>query len=138
MAAADAIRMESILKYLIDSNVLIEHLNGACEATNFIQNHWELSGISAVTKIEVLGFPFPTQQAESGAEELINAMELISISEKIVEQTIRLRKMTRIKIPDAIIASTALNHQLVLVTRNIEDFKNLKGLRYMDPFALKP
>lgn len=125
------------MEYLLDSNVIIEHLNGADEATAFIHNHAQTSGISAITKIEVLGFAFPTLKAESAAEELINAMEMIGLSEKIIQQTIRLRKAMRIKTPDAIIAATALHHQLVLATRNTDDFKDIEGLTYVDPFAVK-
>ena len=40
----------------------------------------------------------------------------------------------RIKIPDAIIAATALHHQLVLATRNTDDFKEIEGLAYINPF----
>lgn len=123
------------MKYLLDSNVIIEHLNGAQEATAFIQNHAQTSGISAITKIEVLGFPYPTQEAESAAEELINTMVLIGLSEKVIHQTIRLRKVMRIKTPDAIIAATALQHQLVLATRNTDDFKDIEGLTYINPFV---
>jgi len=44
----------------------------------------------------------------------------------------------RIKIPDAIIAATALHQELVLVTRNTDDFKEVEGLTYINPFAVKP
>ena len=36
---------------------------------------------------------------------------------------------------DAIIAATALVHDLPLVTRNEEDFKHVTGLRVVNPFA---
>ncbi len=123
------------MKYIFDSNLIIEHLNGAEQATAFILEHASSAYISAVTKIEVLGFAFPTKKAESAAEELIDAMEMIGLSNKIIEQTIRLRKIMRIKTPDAIIAATALQHQLVLVTRNTDDFKDVEGLTYINPFV---
>ena len=44
----------------------------------------------------------------------------------------------RIKTPDAIIAATALHHQLVLATRNTADFKDIDGLNHINPFAEKP
>jgi len=44
----------------------------------------------------------------------------------------------RIKTPDAIIAATALHHQLVLATRNTDDFKEIDGLNHINPFAEKP
>ena len=36
---------------------------------------------------------------------------------------------------DAVIAATALTHNLPLVTRNTQDFKHVAGLRLLDPFA---
>jgi len=37
---------------------------------------------------------------------------------------------------DALIAATALHHDLMLTTRNTEDFVNIAGLKLRDP--LKP
>jgi len=65
-------------------------------------------------------------------------MEMIGLSGKIIEQTISLRKVMRTKIPYAIIAATALHQELVLVTRNTDDFKEVEGLTYINPFAVKP
>ena len=36
---------------------------------------------------------------------------------------------------DAIIAATALEHGLMLVTQNVDDFKGVEGLRVVNPFA---
>jgi predicted nucleic acid-binding protein len=45
-----------------------------------------------------------------------------------VERTIQIRRKNRIKLPDAIIAATTLQNDLILVTSNISDFKNIKDL----------
>jgi toxin FitB len=39
------------------------------------------------------------------------------------------------KLPDAIIAATALVHGCELVTRNVSDFAKIPGLSVFDPFA---
>jgi predicted nucleic acid-binding protein len=45
-----------------------------------------------------------------------------------------LRRMyKKLKLGDAIIAATALEHNLALITRNIADFRNIAGLRVLDP-----
>jgi len=48
---------------------------------------------------------------------------------------LRLEKY-KIKLPDAIIAATAIVYDLILVTRNISDFKNIDGLHVVDPHML--
>lgn len=40
-----------------------------------------------------------------------------------------------IKLPDAIIAATALNNDFVLVTRNEQDFINIKNIQIFNPFS---
>ncbi|MDR1220966.1 MAG: PIN domain-containing protein [Treponema sp.] len=40
------------------------------------------------------------------------------------------------KLPDAIIAATALTENFALVTRNNDDFKNIAGLELLNPWEL--
>jgi predicted nucleic acid-binding protein len=46
---------------------------------------------------------------------------------------IEIRQANRIKLPDAIIAATALQNSAILVTRNTKDFKTL-ALETYNPF----
>jgi predicted nucleic acid-binding protein len=59
--------MEQIVSFLLDSNLIIYHLSGSVEASAFIRKNAETVAISAVTRIEVLGFPFPSHEAERNA-----------------------------------------------------------------------
>jgi hypothetical protein len=47
-----------------------------------------------------------------------------------------LRKKKKTKLPDAIIAATALELGLTLITRNIGDFKNIPNLKSINPWDL--
>jgi len=38
------------------------------------------------------------------------------------------------KLPDAIIAATAILYSLTLITRNTADFKDIIGLKIVNPF----
>ncbi len=124
--------------YLIDSNVLIDYV-----AERFSPEQLaKLDGIfdadlkvSVITKIETLGFNAPSPE-ESKMLEFMNLAKIVGLSDDIVLQTIDLRKNNKLKTPDAIIAATALTHNLTLLSRNTKDFQNIKGLTVIDPHTL--
>jgi predicted nucleic acid-binding protein len=112
------------MKYLIDSNIIIYHLNGNAIATVFISEKLNESAISRITYLEVLSFDF-TPIEEQNVINLLNTFRIIDTSQDIAEQVLRNRKIKSIKIPDNIIASTAQTNDLVLITRNVSDFSSL-------------
>ncbi len=126
--------------YLIDSNVVIEFLGGSLPSSSsmFIENviYQNLHYLSVINKIEILGFKGSTSELNL-LEEFINESNLIPLSEDVVRMTILLRKTLRIKLPDAIIAASALSNDLILLTRNTKDFKNVEALVCLDSHKLK-
>jgi predicted nucleic acid-binding protein len=67
--------------------------------------------------------------------ELLKPFPEIPVDSKTIDRAILVRKSKRIKVPDAIIAATALEKECSLITRNIEDFKGIAGLDVIDPHA---
>jgi predicted nucleic acid-binding protein len=61
---------------------------------------------------------------------------VLDINAGIVQKTISIRKSKKIELPDAIIAATALVHGFTLISRNTSDFKNIMGLKVIDPYGL--
>lgn len=121
--------------YLIDSNVIINYLSENLEAAqlDFLDDLFSNSlYVSVITEMEVLGYSMP-QEIESVFMEFIENTEVLTIEDKIVQQTILLRKEYKIKLPDAIIAATALIHQIPLVTFNAKDFKKVKDIQVIVP-----
>ena len=55
------------------------------------------------------------------------------VGRTIALKTIALRLQHKIKLPDALIAATALHHDLILITRNIVDFEEISGLSVVNP-----
>ncbi|MBD1394770.1 type II toxin-antitoxin system VapC family toxin [Mucilaginibacter glaciei] len=60
--------------------------------------------------------------------------QIINLDEAIVDKTIEITKLMKIKMPDAIIASTALVYDHTLITRDTADFKRVAGLRLFNPY----
>lgn len=116
--------IEKSKKYLIDSNIIIYHLNGENRATEFLKKNLELSVISRLTFMEVLSFDFDEDDKKSVVL-FLNNFSILDTNEKIALQTVENRKHKKIKLVDNIIASTAQINNLVLVTRNESDFNNI-------------
>ncbi len=112
------------MKYLLDSNIIIYHLNGEDIATRFIFNNRDVCAISRITYIEVLSFEFSVEE-ESDVKELLESFVIIDTNKEIAIQSIKNIKSVKIKVPDNIIASTAQVNNMTLVTRNILDFHSL-------------
>ncbi len=61
---------------------------------------------------------------------------MFDLTNNVIEASIEIRKKHKTKLSDAIIAATAMVHELKLITRNISDFKNIDGLKVIDPQLL--
>ena len=112
------------MKYLLDSNIIIYHLNGEGMATDFILSNLHQSAISRITYIEVLSFDFEEDELLA-VRELLDCFDILDTSKAIAVQCLKNRKTGKIRLPDNLIASTAQINDLVLVTNNTADFKNL-------------
>jgi predicted nucleic acid-binding protein len=95
----------------------------------------EIPSISVITKIEILGYETTPESAELLESFVFNSL-VIGLSDEIVDRTIEIRKKNRIKMPDAIIAATAITYNSIIVTRNIKDFRNIKGLNVVNPHEI--
>jgi len=61
---------------------------------------------------------------------------VFELTKEVADICIDLRKKYKTKLPDAIIAATALVSKATLITRNTSDFKNIRGLNVLDPHNL--
>lgn len=94
-----------------------------------------IAHVSVITKIEVLGFDAPKEDVlvVSG---FMDDSVVLYITEEIAQRCIELRKSYSIKLPDAIIAATALVYDMGLITRNRSDFDKIHSLDVVNPHDL--
>jgi predicted nucleic acid-binding protein len=125
-------------KYLIDTNAIIDYLgrkipeNGMSFMNDVMDS---IPIVSVISKIEILGFK-TTDKNYSILSDFMNDAIVLNLSDDVVNWTISLRKSVNIKLPDAIIAATAIAHNLSLITRNLNDFKKITNLQLVDPYVL--
>ncbi len=124
-------------QFLIDTNIGIYLLNGSLNpiALQFIEPI--INGIynmSVITKIELLGFAFTDQNQHLDTRNFIDEGVVISLTDEVIDKTIVLRQSHKIKLPDAIIAATAMVFDFTLISRNDKDFESIVGLKYINPF----
>ena len=83
--------------------------------------------VSVITEIELPSYPSLTEDEEQKIQAFLEDIVLIELSRDIRSTTIELRRKTGLKLPDAIIAATALTINAKLLT-NDKVFDRVSGL----------
>ena len=118
---------------LLDSNILIYLSRQELSLADVIKPDTEYS-ISVVSYMEVFGYPFARPAEEELVLEIVSRLEIVDVTLPIAQQTIVNQKRHHVDLPDAIIGATAQVLDCVLVTRNVDDFKTIEGLKIVNPF----
>lgn len=126
------------LKYLWDTNTAIYFLQQQFpqRAEKFMDDllKEEQPVISAITEIELLCWKTATEKDLAVLHNFIYDALVIELEQPIKLRTADIRKAYRIKLPDAIIAATALVYGLTLISRNISDFGSINALTIINPW----
>jgi predicted nucleic acid-binding protein len=117
---------------LVDTDVLIWHLRGYAQATRRLDQLGSLT-LSAVSHMEIL--QGMRNKAELAAVKKMfqrRSATLLPVSEAITQQAIVLMESLTLshglQMGDALIAATALEHRLPLLTGNVKHFSAIDGL----------
>lgn len=123
-------------RYLVDTNTVSDYLsrNLSPEAMQYLHGIVNSTPqISVMTRIELLSHLSPKIDI---IRNFVGYATVFDLTEDIILRTIALRRSRRIKIPDAIIAATALEYDLTLITHNTSDFQGIPNLKLLDAHSL--
>lgn len=130
------------LNYLWDTNTVIYYLQKQFPKSGeaFIDKILLDSPpcISAITEIELLCWKTEDEKDMIILNNFIQDSLIIELEQPIKAKTAEIRKKNNIKLPDAIIAATALTYNLILISRNTSDFSKITDIEIIDPFTLEP
>jgi len=113
------------MKYLLDTNTLIYYLNGDEHAIAFVDQHRTESAISTITYLEILVFSY-NEEEDRQVRDFLELFTIYEIDREIINIAIKTYRTKKVKMADNLIGSTAKLHNLILVTRNVDDFKNME------------
>ncbi len=106
-------------KYLLDTNFILGTLKSDVQVLAELSSHRILAdecSYSAITRMELLGFHRITQEEEALIKQKLAHFAYLPLSQDIEDRAITLRQSHKIKLPDAIIAATALCFGIELLT----------------------
>ena len=107
------------MERLFDTNILTDYLNGISQARNELTLYPD-KFISIVTSMEIL---VGTDLAEQSAvDHFLLWFSISPLDTHVSIKAVALRKLTRLKLPDAVIWYAAQSHKLLLITRNSKVF----------------
>jgi len=118
--------------YILDTGIVIRHLRGQGEFVRLLRALGKQGrlGIASVTRLEIHAGMYPDEAYKT--QKLLNRFVTYELNRNIADRAgdyIREYQAqgVAISVPDAIIAATALTHQLTLLTLNAKDFP-IRGL----------
>ncbi|OGG86678.1 hypothetical protein A3B87_02505 [Candidatus Kuenenbacteria bacterium RIFCSPHIGHO2_02_FULL_39_13] len=124
------------MQYALDTNSILYYLRSQKNLSSYfaaIVEGLEFISLSVITKIELFSYPGLELEEDRKIKEFIEDFKINELDDEIVDKTIEIRKKYKLKLPDAVIAATALANNLILITHNKKDFDKVMGLQIIDP-----
>jgi toxin FitB len=106
---------------LVDTDAFIDHLRGAAE----LRPGQHRVHYSVITRAEL----FAGSSATDLVVRLLAPFREIPVDRGIAERAGRISRESNVRLPDALIAATAIEHELAIVTRNRKHFEPIRGVR---------
>ena len=99
---------------VVDTSLIINLFNGSAEVQRLITGRTLF--VSVISEIEVLSFPQLTDNDRSLIKDFLSECYIVDIEQAVKDITIQIRAKYKTKLPDAVIAATALYFDMPLFT----------------------
>ena len=121
-------------RVLLDSVILIDHMNQRAEATDYLRREMGNCAVSPVTRAEVLvGVDHEVHERAAG---MLDQFPCLPIDASVADLAARLRREYRWKLPDALQLAVARSYGCVFATRNTKDFSPNRHDDVVVPYRL--
>jgi predicted nucleic acid-binding protein len=124
-------------RYLLDTNIFIYYFNGELVVQSIVEDILASNAMGfycPVTWVELLCYPALTEAEADQFRAFLRSLTCVALTESVLDQAAQIRRDYRVALPDALIAACATEVASTLVTRNIQDFQQIRGLSVIDPF----
>lgn len=122
-------------RLVLDTNIVLGFLAGRTETTSYLNRQQDSDlYVSTVTRMELLSFPAITPEEEQAVNEFLDCVNVMPLDDRIEDIAIHLRRAARNRLPDAIIAATAIRLDATLVTHDVD----LAKITYPDLNTVNP
>jgi predicted nucleic acid-binding protein len=119
------------LAYALDTNAILYYLKDDPNAVSLLReifSHDAALYVSAITELQLFAYPSLSSQEEALIEDLLTTISIIPLDSHVARLASFIRRQYRLKVPDSVIAATAIYTGSTLVTRNTKDFKRVTAL----------
>ncbi len=110
---------------LLDTNIVLYLLGNKFELEKVPEGKY---CISFITEMELLSYPMLKDSDEKVIRNFLKSIDIVEMNDVIKEKAISLRKKYNLKLPDAIICSTAYTENALLLTNDVQ----LKKIKEID------
>jgi predicted nucleic acid-binding protein len=119
-------------KLFLDTNIVLYLLNGDQTIAELLDGKQMF--VSFISQLELLGYPGLHVNERNKIKLFLDECTIIDINEGIKQQVIEIRSLLRIRLPDAIIAASAIFYDLPLISadKDLKKVKNLGLIVYSD------
>lgn len=114
-----------LVNLLIDTNIALYLLGGDPKLADLLDN--AVLHLSFISELELLSYPDLTTDNQRKVEQFIDDCPVIDVTDPIKKQAVEIHKNTDLKMPDALIAGSAIAEQLPFISAD-RDFERVDNL----------